>query len=581
MALLLCVRASLACTNILVSPGAAADGHAHITYNADDANLYGAVSHWPAATHANASTRPIFSWDLGIYLGEIPQPRRTFNVMGNANDQGLVIGETTHGGLEVLSNTGKTWRNGTVLDYGQLIWVTLQRARTAREAIHTMTELANTYGYASSMEGFSIADADEVWYMELIGKGSFGRGVVWVALKVPEGYVSAHANQARITRFQPCLPADCLAAPDVVSFAVAHGLYDGAAADFSFSDVYDPLTFGGARFCEARVWYIFSQIARADDFDAAYYLPYARGEDLTRRMPLFVRPRARLSRARLHELMAHHFEASWFDPSRDVGAGAEHSPYRWNGLSWEYAGGAYVNERVVGVQYTAWHFVATVRAASVPPPMRAVLWLGVDDHAYAPKVPLHGGAAALHPSYDDANCTGRAACREAHALRGGVAHFSWDSAWWLSSLVADQVYTRLDRAAPVVREARQRLDAELEADLAATDAAAAAAFAAGEEERARALLDAHAVSVGGKASAAWKALWEQLVVQFIDGRITKLDPANKVSGATKEAVQFTDAWKAKVVADTGEHYKEPSASLDHFPAHRRPIPKLKVKGVLG
>ena len=235
---LLKVSTSQACTNILVSGGAAADGHSHISYNADDSDLYGALSHWPAAKHTNGSQRDIYSWDLGIYLGEIPQPPATYNVMGNANDQGLVIGETTHGGLESLSNVGKTWVNGTIMDYGQLIWVTLQRARTAREAIATMTELANTYGYASNMEGFSIADTNEVWYMELVAKGSFEKGVVWVALKVPDGYISAHANQARITTFQPCDPKDCLAAPDTVSFAVKHGFWKGAADDptFSFSD---------------------------------------------------------------------------------------------------------------------------------------------------------------------------------------------------------------------------------------------------------------------------------------------------------------------------------------------------------
>ena len=197
---------------------------------------------------------------------------------------------------------GKTQANGTTIDYGSLIWLTLQRAASAREAIDTMVALCDEYGYASAMEGFSVADADEVWYMELLGKGELGDGVLYVALRVPDGYVSAHANQARITTFLPCDdPTTCRAAADVVDFAVANDLWDpNSGGDFSFSDVYDPVTFEGARFCEARVWYVFSQIADADEFDAEAYLPYARGEDLTKRMPLWVKPKSGLSRADIH-----------------------------------------------------------------------------------------------------------------------------------------------------------------------------------------------------------------------------------------------------------------------------------------
>mmetsp|Transcript_35983 Transcript_35983/g.59609 ORF Transcript_35983/g.59609 Transcript_35983/m.59609 type:complete len:284 (-) Transcript_35983:218-1069(-) len=283
--------------------------------------------------------------------------------------------------------------------------------------------------------------------------------------------------------------------------------------------------------------------------------------------------------------MAHHFESSWFDPAKDVGAAAEHSPYRWNGLSWQYRGADYVNERVVGVQATAWHFVATVRNTSVPAPMRAVLWWGTDDHSYSPKIPVHGGAAAVHVSYDDANCTGRAVCREAVSLPGSVTEFTWDSAWWLSNLVADQVYTRKDRAAPVVLRRMALIDAELNAELEKTDAAALAAFAAGQSGLALEVLTTHAVTVGAKASKAWSDLWQQLVVSFIDGRITKLDPADHVSGATKEAASFTDSWKAKVIADTGDKYLVPVSTLSSAhvtkPSSHRAISKLTIKGVVG
>ena len=538
-------------------------GHSHISYNADDAALFGAVSHWPAASHPPGAMREIYSWDLGIKLGEIPQPPKTYNVMGNANEQGLAIGETTHGGLSVLSNVGKTAANGTIMDYNNLISVTLQRASTAREAIKTMAWLANTYGYASDMEGFSIADSDEVWYMELIGKGSFEKGVVWVALRVPDGYVSAHANQARITTFLPCDdPSACMAAPDAASFAIKHGLWSGKPDDpaFSFSDVYDPLTFEGLRFCEARVWYIFSQIADPSHFDAQAFLPYARGANASARMPLFVKPKAKLSRHRIHELMSSHYEGSWFDPSKDVGAGAEHTPYRWNGLSWEYQNTTYVNERVVGTQYTSWHFVARVASKAVPSPMRAVLWWGADDHAYSPKIPIHGGATAIHRSYDDHNCTGRSLCRAAAGLPGTVTELSFDSAWWVNNLVSDVVYTRKDRAAPVVLAARASLDHELEQALAAAETAASKQFAAGDATAAVATLTAHAVAAGAAATSAWTKLWQSLMVAFIDGRVTKPDTSDHICGCTKEETQFGDAWKEKVIADTGAHYREPTTA---------------------
>ena len=314
--------------------------------------------------------RSVWDFDTGAYLGAIPQPAHTLNVVSHANEMGVVIAETTHGGLANL-----TGGNGT-LDYGSLIAATLQRASTAREAVRTVASLADDYGYASSAEGFSISDGDECWYMELIGKGAYEKGLLWVALRVPDGYFTANANQARITTFLPCDDENhCMMANDTVTFAIAHGLFHGAPTDpsFSFSDTYDPVTPTGARFCEARVWYVFRELADPASFDADYYLPYAQGFNLTRRMPLWVRPKRKLERADLHALLSAKYEGSFFDPTLDVGAGAEASPYRWNGLSWTAANKSFVNERIAGTQYTAWHWVASVRGASVPPQLRAAL----------------------------------------------------------------------------------------------------------------------------------------------------------------------------------------------------------------
>ena len=575
------------CTNVLVTAGASADSHPMVAYNADESALHGAIMHWPAGNHSPGEMREVYSWDLGKKLGEIPQPAHTYNVMGNSNCQGLVIGETTLGGLEELSNVGKDDKDGRVLDYGSLIWITLQRAATAREAIHVMQNLTATYGYASDMEGFSLSDSTtgEVWYMELIGKGKWEKGIVWVALRVPEGYVHAHANQARITTFLPCTDeSQCMSAPDTVSFAIARGYWKGAVDDtrFSFSDIYDPVTFSGARFCEARVWHVFSVIADQAHFDPAQYLDYAQGKNLTNRMPLFVKPKTALTRDDVHTLLSGHYEGTWFDPSKDAGAGAEHSPYRWNGLEWKLGETSYVNERIVGTQATSWHFVATMRP-EMPKPMGVLLHWGADDHSWSPKIPIHGGASEVHPSYDDSDCTGRDACRIAKGLDGTVTSFSWSSAWWVNNAVADQVYTRSDRAAPVVLAARKELEASMEAALATCEAQAKAQFEAGHFAAGQAILNAHAVEMGATATAAWTALWQRLTMLFYDGKTTTLDPTNEVCGCDRPAAVFTDAWAQKVVLDDGDHYRVPNNSpmnsLARRPHDKPTRDKLSIQGV--
>ena len=506
------------------------------------------------------------------------------------------MAETTHGGLSNLTG-GK----GNIMDYGSLMVTTLQRASSAREAVRIVAELTDKYGYASSMEGFSISDGSECWYMELIGKGNLGKGLLWVALRVPDGYFTANANQARITSFLPCDDPDrCMMADDVVTFAIAHGLWAGGPTDpsFSFSGVYDPVTTFGARFCEARVWYIFQQLADPADFNASYYLPYAQGFNLTRRMPLWVRPRRKLARADVHALLSSKYEASWFDPSLDTGAGAEHSPYRWNGLSWSLDEKSYVNERVVGTQFTAWHFVASVRGPAVPPPMRALLWFGADDHAYAPKVPLFGGATAVAPSFDDADCMARLACREQHGLKGSTLDFSWDDAFWVASSVARLVYLDPSRAAPVVACARATFERWAAPEVAAAKEAAQKRFEAGDDAAGVAILTNLSVTAGNEATSRWQQLWRHLMVTFQDGSSASAAPDNLLCGCEKQTPTFSDTWLRKVVADTGDRYRMPDAACawidpdghchPHPPTHdlgerhgMQPIPKLEVRGVVG
>ena len=607
-AILMLLPGALGCSNILVSKGSAKDNHTHISYNADDAALFGDVARWEAKDNENGATRDVYSWDLGIYLGTIPEPGHTWNVIGNANEKGVVIGETTHGGLEKLSNFGKTGMNGTIIDYGSLIWLTLQRASSAREAIDVMVELCETYGYASDMEGFSIADKDEVWYMELLGRGDYDpHGILYVALRIPEGYVAAHANQARITdEFMDCDdPSWCRCSPDIIDFATKNGFYEKDDGDFSFSGVFDPVNFEGARFCEARVWYIFSHLG--DDFDADYYLPYVRGDELSRRMPLYVKASG-VTRDVMHKLMGSHFEDSWFDPSVDVGAGPEHSPNRWNDLSWSFKGATYVNERIVGTQYTGWGFVATIRG-ELPDPAKAILWFGPDDHSWSPKIPIHGGARRIHPSYDGADCTGRSVCRRSRGLPGTVTDFSFESAWWINNLVADVAYTRYDRATPVIRDAKMQLETDMEAQLSRIDHLLETLNTSHTDMVA--LLSDHAFNVSRDAHHTWQRLWQSLMVTFIDGKITTSTPQNQVCGCSKTSASFDDAWKAKLITDTGDKYLESVApdttdisspnntagggqgrrskvgtSQDKFPPKSRRLhhpsrSKLSIKGVTG
>ena len=332
-----------ACTNFIVTRGASTDGSVMVSYAADSHQLYGALYHTPAGKYRSGTMLPVCEWDTGRYLGDIPQVQRTYSTVGNMNEHSLIIGETTYGGRSELEDpTGR-------MDYGSLIYITLQRARTAREAIDTIVELADTYGYASSGESFSIADRDEAWIMELIGKGfeddgtgaNARRGIVWVARRIPDGYVCAHANQARITTFPLDDPENCRYAPDVVSFARKMGYFDGADQEFSFADAYAPLDFGAMRGCEARVWAFFRTVA--DDMDR--YCDYAMGHNPSNRMPLWVKPRAKVSPKTVFDCMRDHYEGTPMDMTRDLGAGGHNCPYRWRPMEFEVDGVKYVNER--------------------------------------------------------------------------------------------------------------------------------------------------------------------------------------------------------------------------------------------
>ena len=377
--------AAAACTNFIVTKGASTDGSAMVSYAADSHALYGALYHTPGGKFRAGAMLPVYEWDTGRYLTDIPQAGETYSTIGNMNEHSLIIGETTYGGRpELEDSTG-------LIDYGSLIYITLQRAKTAREAILTIAELANTYGYASSGESFSIVDPEEAWIMELIGKGykddgkggNARKGIVWVARRIPDGYVSAHANQARITTFPKDDPENCLYSPDVVAFAREMGYYDGTDEDFSFCEAYAPADFGALRGCEARVWAFFRTVA--DGMDK--YVDYAMGHNAENRMPLWVKPRTKVSPKVVFDCMRDHYEGTPMDMTTDIGAGGSACPYRWRPMYFEVDGVEYCNERATATQQTGFWFVAQARP-NVPDNM-GILWFGVDDAATSCLTPIY------------------------------------------------------------------------------------------------------------------------------------------------------------------------------------------------
>ena len=424
-----------ACTNFLITKSASVNGSTMITYAADSHALYGELYYWPAADHKPGTMLDVYEWDTGKFLGQIPQAAHTYKVVGNMNEHQLAIGETTFGGRDTLRDPSG------LIDYGSLIYITLQRAKTAREAIKTIVELTSEYGYYSSGESFSISDPNEVWIMELIGKGAGNTGIVWVARMIPDGYVSGHANQARIQTFPFDKDKTSISskdldrifdkevttayASDVVQVARNFGWFDGKDKDFSFSDTYAPVDFGGARFCDMRVWSFFKEIN--DDMDQ--YFSYVSGHDLENRMPLWIKPNRKLSNLDLMDFMRDHLEGTPLDMTQDAGAGPFGLPYRWRPLTWNVEGDTktYCNERATATQQTAFSFVAESRSW-LPDPIGGILWFGVDDAAATVYIPMYCGINRPPSSFEQGN--------------GDLLTYSPTSAFWAFSFVSNFAYLR-------------------------------------------------------------------------------------------------------------------------------------------
>lgn len=482
---------ALACTNLIVGKNASADGSAIVSYSADSYGLFGELYHYPAGIHAKGTMIDVYEWDTGKYLGKVEQARQTYNVIGNMNEFQLTIAETTFGGRpELVDTTG-------VIDYGSLIYLGLQRSRTAREAIKVMTELVEEYGYYSSGESFTIADPNEIWIMEMIGKGPGVRGAVWVAVRVPDDCISAHANQSRIHQFPMNDKNNCIYSADVISFAREKGYFDGVNKDFSFADAYAPLDFGARRFCEARVWSYYNMFTdRGKEF-----LPYIEGTSDTP-MPLFIKPNRKLSVRDVQQAMRDHYEGTPLDISQDFGAGPYHAPYRLSPLNFKVGDKEYFNERPISTQQSGFVFVAQMRA-SMPDAVGGVLWFGNDD----------ANMTVFTPVYC---CTDRVPQCYSRVDGADYITFSWKSAFWIYNWVANMVYPRYDLMIGDVRAVQDELEntfaeaqhgVEMSAmNLLEKDASAAKDF-----------LTNYTNLTAQSTIGAWKQLGEFLIVKYSDG----------------------------------------------------------------
>ena len=557
--------AAPACTNLIVSKGATTDGSTFITYAADSHTRYGQLRYCPATDHPEGATLKLYNYGSLKFQIEIPQVAHTYQVVGFINEHQLAIGETTWGGREELAHG-----SGVGIDYGNLIYVTLQRAKNCREAIKVMHELVSTYGYSDGGESFSIADPDEVWIYEIINKGD-EKGAVWVARRVPDGYICGHANQARITTFPWEKPTsqrvnkttrqrdnkssgksisskhidkvfdkevECVYSEDVASFARKQGWYSGADKDFSFADTYNPLTFSGLRACEARVYAMFNRVAD----DMKRYEAYAMGDKNAERLPLWVKPYKKLNVQDVMALMRDHFEGTPMDMTQDVGAGPFHCPYRWRPMDFEVDGKKYVHERAISTQQTGFSFVAQCRGW-LPSKLGGIIWFGVDDTYSTCYCPIYCGVTQVPICFEEGN--------------GSMSRYSETAAFWLFNRVSNFCYLRYDAMIQDVQKVQQ----ELETDFVRDEMAHAKRWAQEDNER-RLVgeLNRFSNERAERMMRRWKELDQMLLMKYIDGNI-KHEKDGKIETTETGVVRFPQQppypewFYRQIVDDKGEVLK--------------------------
>lgn len=557
-----------ACTNFIITKGASADGSTMVTYAADSHTLYGELYYRPAADYPAGTLMDVIEWDSGKKLGQIPQVAHTYSVIGNMNEHQLCIAETTYGGLEELEAA-----NG-IIDYGSLIYITLQRAKNAREAIKTISELLSTYGYASSGESFSIIDPNEAWVMDIIGKGEemkdakgktvkgWTKGAVWVARRIPDGYICGHANQARITTFplangktsisskdidKVFLPEiETVYAHDVVSFAKLKGLYPAKAADadFSFCETYAPLDFSGARGCEARVWTAFY---RCNPALMAPFEDYARGDNLNHRMPLWIKPDHKLQVQEVMELMRDHYEGTSMDMTKDIGAGPFECPYRWRPMNWELNGTRYIHERATATQQTGFSFVAQARGW-LPDKFGGIFWFGVDDAASSCYAPIFCGITEIPTELREGN--------------GSMTEYSPTAAFWTFTKVSNFAYSRYKDMIVPIKAKQHELESKWVKEINEMEREMVKLFKENPSE-AQKRINEYSMDNTRLMCQSWNRLFEYLLVKFNDGNVKKEKDGHFITTDTEipqaafpDQPRYSDRWYEIIVKDCGDNIKD-------------------------
>ena len=502
--------ASSACTGLIATPGATADSSSLVTYAADSHTLYGELYHKRGGTHPKGTMRKIVDWDSGRPLGEIPEAPLTYTRIGNMNEHGLAVTESTWGGRHELAGSG-------IIDYGSLIFLALERAKTAPEAIKVMTELVKEYGYASEGETFTIADPNEVWIMEMIGKGKEDKGAVWVARRVPDGYIAGHANHSRIHRFPlKDKTKQTLYSPDVIKFARAKGYFDGKDEDFSFSRAYATYDMGALRGCDGRVWAFYNRFA--PDMDK--YLPWVlRGEGEP--LPLWVKPSKKLTANDMKWMMRDHFEGTPMDMTKDVGAGPYKVPYRWRPLTYKVDGVEYSHERAIATQQTGFSLVAQLQAKA-PASMKGILWFGVDDANTSVYVPMY--------------CCLEEAPYEYRQGNGNLLDLSWDAAFWVTNFVANQAYHRYSQMIPDIRKVQAELEDSMEQEVEILYREVPYL----EADAGRKLLQERSADWSKKCTDRYRKLGEYLLVKYLDGNVKKEDADGKFSRSPEGMPVYPD-----------------------------------------
>ena len=539
-AILFAVVAGNACTNFLVGKKASKDGSVFISYSADSYGMSGFVAHFPAATYPEGAMRDIYDWDSGVFLGQIPEARVTYNVLGNINEHQVAIAETTFGGRpELVDTTG-------VIDYGSLIYIALQRSKTAREAIDVMASLVQEYGYYSSGESFSIADPNEVWVLELIGKGNVEKGAVWVAVRIPDDCISAHANQARIRKFDMKDKENVRYSKDVVKFARKMGYYSGPDADFDFAAAYCPADFGGLRYCDARVWSFFNMFA---DADMNRYIAWASGDATAEPMPLYFKPKAQMSLQDVQNGMRDHYEDTPFDITNDLGAGPYKMPYRMSPLSCEVDGKEYFNERPISTFQTAFTFVAQLRS-SMPNEVGGVMWFGTDDANMVVYTPVYCCATTVPDCYSK--------------CYADPVEFSWKSSFWVFNWVANMIYPKYSMVIDDMRAVQGELEKRIYEQSCEMERKALEAVKVSPKHAVE-MLTGFTCCSAEMALAEWKKFGEKVIVKYNDF-VVKKEENGKVKRSSTGLVDgivrpgySKEFWK-KIAEDTGDRYLVPEVN---------------------